>query len=41
MNLANKITILRVLMIPIFMLVLLSDLQWNNYIAALSLSLLP
>ncbi|NLY77013.1 MAG: CDP-diacylglycerol--glycerol-3-phosphate 3-phosphatidyltransferase [Tissierellia bacterium] len=34
MNLANKITILRVLMIPIFMLVLLSDLQWNNYIAA-------
>ncbi len=34
MNLANKITILRVLMIPIFMIILLSDLKWNNYIAA-------
>src|SRR5690606_16987489 len=34
MNLANKITILRVLMIPIFMIILLSDLPWNNYIAA-------
>lgn len=34
MNLANKITLLRVLMIPIFMIILLSDLKWNNYIAA-------
>jgi len=34
MNLANKITILRVLMIPIFMIILLSNLKWNNYIAA-------
>jgi CDP-diacylglycerol--glycerol-3-phosphate 3-phosphatidyltransferase len=35
MNLANKITILRVLMIPIFMIILLSDIKWNNYIAAI------
>jgi len=34
MNLANKITLLRVLLIPIFMIVLLSNLKWNNYIAA-------
>lgn len=35
MNLANKITLLRVLLIPIFMIVLFSDFNNSNYIAAL------
>lgn len=35
MNLANKITIIRVLMIPLFMIMLLMDFKYNNYIAAL------
>lgn len=35
MNLANKITLLRVLMIPIFMIVLFSNFNNSNYIAAL------
>ncbi|MCF6463280.1 CDP-diacylglycerol--glycerol-3-phosphate 3-phosphatidyltransferase [Clostridium sp. Cult1] len=35
MNLANKITLLRVLMIPLFMIILLSDFSNNTYIAAL------
>ena len=35
MNLANKITLARVLMIPIFMIVLFSDFNNSNYIAAL------
>ncbi|NLW22340.1 MAG: CDP-diacylglycerol--glycerol-3-phosphate 3-phosphatidyltransferase [Tissierellia bacterium] len=35
MNLANKITLLRVLMIPIFMIVLLSGFNYSSYIAAL------
>lgn len=34
MNLANKITIFRVFLIPVFMLVLHSDIQYSNYIAA-------
>lgn len=35
MNLANKITLLRVLMIPIFMIVLFSDFNNHTYVAAL------
>lgn len=35
MNLANKITLLRVFMIPIFMIVLFSDFNNSSYIAAL------
>ena len=35
MNTANKITILRILMIPIFMVVLLVDFAYNDFIAAL------
>lgn len=35
MNLANKITLFRVILVPIFMVVLYSDLQYSNYIAAL------
>lgn len=35
MNLANKITIIRVLMIPIFMAVLFSNLNQSNYLAGL------
>ncbi len=34
MNLANKITMLRVIMIPIFLIVLFSDIKNSNYIAA-------
>lgn len=34
MNLANKITIMRVMMIPIFMIILFSDINNSNYIAA-------
>ena len=34
MNLANKITLIRVFMIPIFIIILLSDIEGNNYIAA-------
>lgn len=35
MNLANKITIFRVLLIPLFMIVLFSNLNNSNYIAVL------
>ncbi len=35
MNLANKITLARVLMIPIFMIVLFSNFDGSNYVAAL------
>lgn len=35
MNLANKITLLRVLMIPLFMIILFSDFSNSTYIAAL------
>jgi len=35
MNTANKITILRILMIPIFMIVLMLDFAYNDLIAAL------
>ncbi len=35
MNTANKITILRILMIPIFMIVLMIDFAYNDIIAAL------
>lgn len=35
MNLANKITLLRVLMIPIFMIILFSNFNNSNYIAAI------
>lgn len=35
MNTANKITILRILMIPIFMVVLMIDFAYNDLIAAL------
>lgn len=34
MNLANKITLARVLMIPVFMLVLFSNFNGSNYVAA-------
>ncbi|HHV47095.1 MAG TPA: CDP-diacylglycerol--glycerol-3-phosphate 3-phosphatidyltransferase [Tissierellia bacterium] len=34
MNLANKITIIRVMMIPLFMIILFSSLKYSNYIAA-------
>ena len=35
MNLANKITVFRVCLVPIFMVVLYSDLEYNTYIAAI------
>ncbi len=35
MNTANKITILRILMIPVFMIVLMLDFAYNDLIAAL------
>lgn len=35
MNTANKITILRILMIPVFMVVLLMDFAYNNIVASL------
>ena len=35
MNTANKITILRILMIPVFMIVLMIDFAYNDIIAAL------
>ncbi|MBQ6998769.1 MAG: CDP-diacylglycerol--glycerol-3-phosphate 3-phosphatidyltransferase [Clostridia bacterium] len=35
MNTANKITILRILMIPVFMIVLMIDFAYNDVIAAL------
>lgn len=35
MNTANKITILRILMIPVFMIVLMMDFAYNDIIAAL------
>ncbi|MCF6464679.1 CDP-diacylglycerol--glycerol-3-phosphate 3-phosphatidyltransferase [Clostridium sp. Cult2] len=35
MNLANKITLIRVLMIPLFMIVLFSDFNNSTYIAAI------
>ena len=35
MNTANKITILRILMIPIFMIVLMMDFKYNDLVAAL------
>lgn len=34
MNLANKITLIRVLLVPVFVIVLYSDLQYSTYIAA-------
>lgn len=34
MNLANKITVFRVFLVPIFMLVLYSDIPYSTYIAA-------
>ena len=35
MNLANKITLFRVILVPVFMVVLYSDLQYSTYIAAI------
>ncbi|MFO7295754.1 MAG: CDP-diacylglycerol--glycerol-3-phosphate 3-phosphatidyltransferase [Caldicoprobacter sp.] len=35
MNLANKITIVRIMLVPIFMVLLLSDFPYSNVIAAL------
>jgi CDP-diacylglycerol--glycerol-3-phosphate 3-phosphatidyltransferase len=35
MNLANKITLVRVLLIPVFMIVLFSNFTYSTYIAAL------
>jgi CDP-diacylglycerol--glycerol-3-phosphate 3-phosphatidyltransferase len=35
MNLANKITLFRVILVPVFMFVLYSDLQHSTYIAAI------
>ena len=35
MNLANKITIFRVFLVPLFMIVLYSNLQYSTYIAAI------
>ena len=34
MNLANKITIFRVFLVPVFMLVLYSDMSYSTYLAA-------
>ena len=34
MNLANKITIFRVFLVPVFMLVLYSDVKYSTYLAA-------
>ena len=34
MNLANKITILRVFLVPIFMIVLYSNIPYSTYVAA-------
>lgn len=34
MNLANKITIFRVFLVPLFMIVLYSNMQYSSYIAA-------
>ncbi|MDN5277166.1 MAG: CDP-diacylglycerol---glycerol-3-phosphate 3-phosphatidyltransferase [Clostridiales bacterium] len=35
MNLANKITIVRIMLVPIFMALLLSDFPYSNFVAAL------
>ena len=35
MNLANKITLFRVILVPVFMVVLYSNLQYSTYIAAI------
>lgn len=35
MNLANKITIFRVLLVPVFMLTLYSDYTYSNYLSAI------
>ena len=35
MNLANKITIFRIFLVPVFMLVLYSNINYSTYIAAL------
>lgn len=35
MNLANKITLIRVLLVPVFVIVLFSNMEYSNYIAAL------
>lgn len=35
MNLANKITLFRVILVPVFMIVLYSDFQYSTYIAAI------
>lgn len=35
MNLANKITIFRVFLVPLFMIVLYSDIEYSTYIAAI------
>lgn len=35
MNLANKITIARILTVPVFIIFLLSDLPYSNYLAAI------
>jgi len=34
MNLANKITLLRVLLVPVFVVVFYLDLSFSNYLAA-------
>lgn len=34
MNLANKITLIRVLLVPVFMIVFYADFQYSTYIAA-------
>lgn len=33
MNLANKLTILRIILVPVFMIFLLSDIKYSDYIA--------
>ena len=35
MNLANKITILRILLVPLFMVLLLADFPYSNVLAAM------
>ena len=37
MNLANKITILRILLVPLFMVLLLADFPYSNVLAAMVL----
>ena len=37
MNIPNQLTLLRILLIPVFVLVFYYQLSWNNYLHVLSL----